>query len=635
MLAVGKSKATSGKWRKTLEAASLSQTHTILFVKAIRGIFSPSSRSDHLAISTGNKDPSSSEPIGGSVDVAIGVLETSLAALKEVSSLAGKIPYISPIAGIILQALKMRDEVNLYKEEWGAVMQKLASVGSVIIDVGEMCQMHDLKEDELPPTLRAILRSLQTRVKQYDGKLSNVLQVFQAKLSLTILTQFIQERKVALTVLPGPTPEITSLPSKPQIFFGRDAELAQIIHTIFTSIVSHPARIAILGPGGHGKTTLANAVLTHAVSKNILVMPDISFLSGSDASWSHIHAALIAKECILCLDNFESPWDQDGDTKHTVEQLLSRITELHSVTVMLTMRGTERPARTQWTQPILPPLQTLGHDAGKEIWQKISDNYDEFAEELLKAVDYVPLAIDLLAHLSQVTPPSLLWKEWCKKQTGILQRGQAHKLLNIEYSIQLSINSGRMRANPSAKDLLGVLSMLPDGMHIKQVDKFEEILGDIEMHSGLHVLQQCSLIAITGERYQTIPYFTQRVLYHTGIFPSPKAQNYAEMVLEVNNTKAMLLVFRVNYEDLPGLVNAIIAFSEFHQSIGDLSDKLTSQTVQLFSKNMEQVIISPMSSKMGKIIYFSGNMEGAKHKLQEAEMLESAFDEAEALYQKL
>ncbi|KAI0294312.1 P-loop containing nucleoside triphosphate hydrolase protein, partial [Multifurca ochricompacta] len=279
---------------------------------------------------------------------------------------------------------------------------------------------------------------------------------------------------------------LRSLPSKPQIFFGRDAELAQIIHTIFTSIGSHPARIAILGPGGHGKTTLANAVLTHgrvqehfgharyfipceSIFSSGALLVELAkslgvFKSGSDASWSHIHAALIAKECILCLDNFESPWDQDGDTKHTVEQLLSRITELQSVTVMITMRGTERPARTQWTQPVLPPLQTLGHDAGKEIWQKISDNYDEFAEELLKAVDYVPLAIDLLAHLSQVTPPSLLWKEWCKKQTGILQRGQAHKLLNIEYSIQLSINSGRMRANPSAKDLLGVLSMLPDGM---------------------------------------------------------------------------------------------------------------------------------------------------------------------------
>ncbi|KAI0289563.1 hypothetical protein BC826DRAFT_601922 [Russula brevipes] len=32
---------------------------------------------------------------------------------------------------------------------------------------------------------------------------------------------------------------------------------------IFTNIGSSPARIAILGPGGYGKTTLANAVLTH------------------------------------------------------------------------------------------------------------------------------------------------------------------------------------------------------------------------------------------------------------------------------------------------------------------------------------------------------------------------------------
>src|ERR1700730_12048116 len=52
-------------------------------------------------------------------------------------------------------------------------------------------------------------------------------------------------------------------PRSPQIFFGRDAELAEIIRMVFTNLGSHPARIAILGPGGYGKTTLANAVLTH------------------------------------------------------------------------------------------------------------------------------------------------------------------------------------------------------------------------------------------------------------------------------------------------------------------------------------------------------------------------------------
>jgi len=36
-------------------------------------------------------------------------IQTSLAVLKEGSSLATKLPYIAPIAGLLLQALTMRD----------------------------------------------------------------------------------------------------------------------------------------------------------------------------------------------------------------------------------------------------------------------------------------------------------------------------------------------------------------------------------------------------------------------------------------------------------------------------------------------------------------------------------------------
>ena len=56
---------------------------------------------------------------------------------------------------------------------------------------------------------------------------------------------------------------MTREPSAPQMFFGREALLAQVIETIFNNIDSCPARIAILGPGGYEKTTLANAVLNH------------------------------------------------------------------------------------------------------------------------------------------------------------------------------------------------------------------------------------------------------------------------------------------------------------------------------------------------------------------------------------
>ena len=53
-------------------------------------------------------DPMPSETIGGGSDLAIGVIETSLAALQTGSALATHVPFISPIVGLILQALKMR-----------------------------------------------------------------------------------------------------------------------------------------------------------------------------------------------------------------------------------------------------------------------------------------------------------------------------------------------------------------------------------------------------------------------------------------------------------------------------------------------------------------------------------------------
>ena len=46
-----------------------------------------------------------------------------------------------------------------YKEEWGAVMEKLADVASIVIDVGESCQAHGLVEEDLPDGVRNILKS--------------------------------------------------------------------------------------------------------------------------------------------------------------------------------------------------------------------------------------------------------------------------------------------------------------------------------------------------------------------------------------------------------------------------------------------------------------------------------------------
>ena len=452
-------------------------------------------------------------------------------------------------------------------------------------------------------------------------------------------------------------------PTTPQIFFGRDAELAQIVQMITTNLGSRPARIAILGPGGYGKTTLAHAVLTvdvirehfgdaryfvpcESVTSSGALLTELGktlgvVSSGSDA-WSRILATLTSMESIICFDNFESPWDQHVEIRHSVEEMLSRVTELHHVTVLITMRGAERPARTQWTQPFLKPLETLDHVAAKEIWQANAGNYDNFSEKLIEAVDYVPLAIDLLSHLSQVMPPALLWKEWNSKQTKAIQTGQEHRLSNLEYSIQLSITSGRMTANLSAKNLLGVLSILPDGLHVKHLNKFDDILVDLDITSCLQTLLQCSLIKLNEERYQPHP-IVQHYCLNQGMSLSKhkaaieklyitlalydhrtaSSKEYGERVLEVNNTRATILsLLNSNYKDESTLVNASIEFSVFCISIGDHCDKVMSQAVEFVQRNSStKLLLIKSLHQLGKVYLYGDNLKKAKDKLQEAEKL--------------
>ena len=476
-----------------------------------------------------------------------------------------------------------------------------------------------------------------------------------------------------------------------------------MVTTYIRSHRSHPARIAILGFGGYGKTTLACAILTakqiqdhfgdaryfvpcESVTSSGALMTELGktlgvLKGGSDALWSRIQMELTTKDSIICFDNFESPWDQNVETKRSVEELLSRVTELPRVTVLITMHGAERPAQTQWTQPFLEPLETLGHDSAKQIWQAISGNYNDFSEKLIEAVGYVPLAVDLLSHLSQVTPSELLWEEWCSKQTKAIQTGQEHRLSNLEYSIQLSINSGRMTINPPAKNLLGVLSLLPDGLHVKQLSKFKGMFVDLDVTLCLQTLLQCSLIKLIKERYQPHSIVRHFCLNQEMALPMHKIilenfyitlgtlsadkmashEGYEEMLLEANNTKATLLrLLESNYEDKSGLINACIQYADFCGNVGDHSDKLISKAVCFIEKNGLGIhLLVGSFQQWGKLSFLAGIQERALEKMQEAEKLclsglgvnstlygrvlrdlgeiyhhNSAFSDAEACYQK-
>ncbi|KAJ7339234.1 hypothetical protein DFH08DRAFT_1014142 [Mycena albidolilacea] len=190
---------------------------------------------------------------------------------------------------------------------------------------------------------------------------------------------------------------ISMLPSEPKIFHGWESELSDILHLFNTGI----PKIAILGAGSMGKTSLARAVLHH---------PDITAR-------------------------------------------------------YITMRGAEHPAKVQWTRPFLKVLQPLDQEMARRAFVDTADSGHSLEEidQILSLADNMPLAISLLAHLADTEGCSNVLSRWDKEKTSVISEG-FDKRSNLDMSISLSLSSPRIHSIPHSQELLSLLAMLPDGL---------------------------------------------------------------------------------------------------------------------------------------------------------------------------
>ncbi|KAJ7846597.1 P-loop containing nucleoside triphosphate hydrolase protein, partial [Mycena olivaceomarginata] len=270
------------------------------------------------------------------------------------------------------------------------------------------------------------------------------------------------------------------LPASPKIFHGRDSELEELIDILMTD----PARIAILGPGGMGKTTLATAALHHpkvahkyqtrhfiscesAHTRDSLVAIIVSHLDLDTSSTAEraVFAMLSdGQPCLMILDNFETPWEAlEGRAK--VEEFLALLADITHVAILLTMRGAERPGKVQWTHPFLRPLMPLDRAAARETFIQIADEIHDGSEvnQLLEITENIPLAVQLVAGVAASVGCQETMERWNLERTTLLSAGY-DKRSNLEISISLSLSSPRMLSSPHALELLSLMSLLSDGI---------------------------------------------------------------------------------------------------------------------------------------------------------------------------
>ena len=329
----------------------------------------------------------------------------------------------------------------------------------------------------------------------------------------------------SLSNVPPPTQ-----PIPPEIFFGREDIVSDFAYLV---VRSEQTRLAILGSGGIGKTSTALHILHHkdvvsryqkyryfvgcdavnsaeALATLIIQVMQVPARVGENIV-TFLHGILLSSPpTLLLLDNFETVWDVPAGREGILD-LLQKIGNAKNVSLMITIRAAVPPPSITWTHsscllPLAPlDAKSLFLAINPSLMEEDNDSHKSL-DTLLAEMDYVPLAVHLLAQVSRGFSPHYMLKRWRDEKTAMLHTHDTMpgKLESIEVSISLSLATLDITSNPEAVQLLSILCQLPDGLHQWEERVTVIAAGLQNIHHLVHLLHKTALIFITGHALKVL-----------------------------------------------------------------------------------------------------------------------------------
>ncbi|KAH7096623.1 hypothetical protein BKA62DRAFT_822090 [Auriculariales sp. MPI-PUGE-AT-0066] len=209
---------------------------------------------------------------------------------------------------------------------------------------------------------------------------------------------------------------------------------------------------------------------------------------------------------LLVLDNLETVWLVPNDrARSQLELLLRRLAAIPTLTLIITSRGIVLPRGIRWANVASATLEPFSAEAALRTFDDIagtSENDEENERaavmELMRDVDYMPLAVTLLAQLAQCDEkPSVILRHWKKSHTTMLRSDPLAHGRETSVAASIAVSIKLLTAGSDSEEPLQLLSIcahLPAGL---RTSVFHQLMPHFKnLDSARRSLKTLALISV-------------------------------------------------------------------------------------------------------------------------------------------